>query len=177
MFWVWLKLIQKLLLTYSMLTVVNHNFHNRVSSETSSSLLSDFFIISSLILSNKNLFPFSCKKAIFANIHSFAEIHKFLLLVQKTSNYSNYSVYSNIQYPIRHHSRNPIVCAPPPLPFLLEEGGRTPYQIPKREGGGLDRTSIFRGGLLGKRGSDLFQGGLQFLDKKKTRIFNDKKSL
>ena len=159
-----------------MLTVVNHNFHNRVSSETSSSLLSDFVIISSLILSNKNLFPFSCKKAIFANIHSFAEIHKFLLLVQKTSNYSNYSVYSNIQYPIRHHSRNPIVCAPP-LPFLLEEGGRTPYQIPKREGGGLDRTSIFRGGLLGKRGSDLFQGGLQFLDKKKTRIFNDKKSL
>ena len=119
-----------------MLTVVNHNFHNRVSSETSSSLLSDFVIISSLILSNKNLFPFSCKKAIFANIHSFAEIHKFLLLVQKTSNYSNYSVYSNIQYPIRHHSRNPIVCAPPPpLPFLLEEGGRTPYQIPKREGG------------------------------------------
>ena len=145
-----------------MLTVVNHNFHNRVSSETSSSLLSDFVIISSLILSNKNLFPFSCKKAIFANIHSFAEIHKFLLLVQKTSNYSNYSVYSNIQYPIRHHSRNPIVCTPP---FLLEEEGEPP-------------TPIFRGGLLGKRGSDLFQGGLQFLDKKrKTRIFNDKKSL
>ena len=160
-----------------MLTVVNHNFHNRVSSETSSSLLSDFVVISSLILSNKNLFPFSCKKAIFANIHSFAEIHKFLLLVQKTSNYSNYSVYSNIQYPIRHHSRNPIVCAPPP-PVELEEGGRTPNQKTKREGGGgLDRTTIFRGGLLGKRGSDLFQGGLQFLDKKKTRIFNDKKSL
>ena len=161
-----------------MLTVVNHNFHNRVSSETSSSLLSDFVIISSLILSNKNLFPFSCKKAIFANIHSFAEIHKFLLLVQKTSNYSNYSVYSNIQYPIRHHSRNPIVGAPPPppSPFCWRRGAEPPTKYQK-ERGGLDRTSIFRGGLLGKRGSDLFQGGLQFLDKKKTRIFNDKKSL
>ena len=159
-----------------MLTVVNHNFHNRVSSETSSSLLSDFFIISSLILSNKNLFPFSCKKAIFANIHSFAEIHKFLLLVQKTSNYSNYSVYSNIQYPIRHHSRNPIVCAPPP-PLSAGGGGPNPLPNTKKRGGGRDRTSSFRGGLLGKRGSDLFQGGLQFLDKKKTRIFNDKKSL
>ena len=38
-----------------------------------------------------------------------------------------------------------------------------PTKFPKREG--LDRTSIFRGGLLGKRGW-LFSGGLQFLDKK-----------
>ena len=118
-----------------MLTVVNHNFHNRVSSETSSSLLSDFVIISSLILSNKNLFPFSCKKAIFANIHSFAEIHKFLLLVQKTSNYSNYSVYSNIQYPIRHHSRNPIVCAPPPSPYCWRRGAEPPTKYQKERGG------------------------------------------
>ena len=146
-----------------MLTVVNHNFHNRVSSETSSSLLSDFVIISSLILSNKNLFPFSCKKAIFANIHSFAEIHKFLLLVQKTSNYSNYSVYSNIQYPIRHHSRNPIVCAPPPpLPFLLEQGGRTPYQIPKREGGGLTGPQFLEEGCWAREGVIFFREGCSF---------------
>ena len=49
-----------------------------------------------------------------------------------------------------------IVCTPP---FLLG-------------GGGLDRTSTFRGGLLGKRGW-LFSGGLQFSQKK--LIFNDKK--
>ena len=44
--------------------------------------------------------------------------------------------------------------------------------------GGLDRTSTFRGGLLGKRGW-LFSGGLQFLHKNtsKSEIFDDKKSL
>ena len=43
---------------------------------------------------------------------------------------------------------------------------------------GLDRTSTFRGGLLGKRGGDVFQGGLQFSHKNtlKSEIFNDKKS-
>ena len=146
-----------------MLTVVNHNFHNRVSSETSSSLLSDFVIISSLILSNKNLFPFSCKKAIFANIHSFAEIHKFLLLVQKTSNYSNYSVYSNIQYPIRHHSRNPIVCAPPPPP--LSAGGGGPNPLPntkKRWGGGLTGPQFLEEGCWAREGVIFFREGCRF---------------
>ena len=145
-----------------MLTVVNHNFHNRVSSETSSSLLSDFFIISSLILSNKNLFPFSCKKAIFANIHSFAEIHKFLLLVQKTSNYSNYSVYSNIQYPIRHHSRNPIVCAPPPSPFCWRRGAEPPTKYQKERGGGLTGPQFLEEGCWAREGVIFFREGCSF---------------
>ena len=144
-----------------MLTVVNHNFHNRVSSETSSSLLSDFVIISSLILSNKNLFPFSCKKAIFANIHSFAEIHKFLLLVQKTSNYSNYSVYSNIQYPIRHHSRNPIVCAPPP-PFCWRRGAEPPTKYQKERGGGLTGPQFLEEGCWAREGVIFFREGCSF---------------
>ena len=42
--------------------------------------------------------------------------------------------------------------------------------------GGLGRISIFRGGLLGKRGVT-FSEGLKFLDKKQTKsgIFYDKK--
>ena len=54
----------------------------------------------------------------------------------------------------------------------------TPTKFSKR-GEGLDRISIFRGGLLGKR-KGFFSGGLQFLDtqkKLKSEIFNYKKSL
>ena len=44
--------------------------------------------------------------------------------------------------------------------------------------GSLDRTSTFRGGLLGKRGGDFFEGGLQFSHKNKLKSENnDKKSL
>ena len=63
-----------------------------------------------------------------------------------------------------------------PLPFL--PGGRVELVglnlLPNVQKGGLDRTSVFRGGLLKKRGV-LFsgggrggrgEGGLQFLDKK-----------
>ena len=45
-------------------------------------------------------------------------------------------------------------------------------------GGGLYRTSTFRGALLGK-GGEFFQGVIQFSErnKLKSEIFNDKKSL
>ena len=51
-----------------------------------------------------------------------------------------------------------VKCAPPP-PFC--RGDWASNQIFKK-GGWLDRTSTFRGGLLGKRGDDFFHGGLQF---------------
>ena len=63
---------------------------------------------------------------------------------------------------------------PPPPPFLLGEEGGGGVEPPMKfsKGGGLGRISIFRGGLLGKRG-DFFQGGMggggvcvQFLHKK-----------
>ena len=52
-------------------------------------------------------------------------------------------------------------------PFLLG-GVEPPTKFSKwGGGGGLDKTSTFRGGLLGKRrDGDLFQGGLQFLHEK-----------
>ena len=62
--------------------------------------------------------------------------------------------------------------------FLLGGGVEPPTKFSKRVrgGGGLDRTSTFRGGLLGKRGGDFFQGSCNFHTKKlKSEIFNDKK--
>ena len=55
-------------------------------------------------------------------------------------------------------------------PVLGGQGGgglslRSNFQK-KRGGGGLERISIFRGGLLGKRRSDFFQGELKLLHKK-----------
>ena len=46
-------------------------------------------------------------------------------------------------------------------------------------GGGLDRISIFRGELLGKRGLIFFRKGCSFYLKNKleSEIFNDKNSL
>ena len=42
----------------------------------------------------------------------------------------------------------------------------------------LDKTSGFRGGLLGKKGVTFFRGGCNFLIKHlKSEVFNDKKSL
>ena len=52
-----------------------------------------------------------------------------------------------------------------PLPFLLGGwGGVEPAT--KFSKGGLDKTLIFRGGLVGKRRDDFFVWGLQFLHKK-----------
>ena len=65
-----------------------------------------------------------------------------------------------------------IVCTPP-LPFSAV-GSWASYQIFKRgQGGGVERISIFREGLLRKRGWP-FSGGLQFLYKKQTKIWNIK---
>ena len=65
-------------------------------------------------------------------------------------------------------------------PFLLGEGLSL---LPNFQKWGLDRTSVFRGGLLGKReeggGVTFFrrgEGRVQFFNKK-SEIFNDKKSL
>ena len=61
----------------------------------------------------------------------------------------------------------------PPL-FLFEGGGGgvaavNLLPIFQKKGGGLDRNSVFRGGLLRKRGQ-LFSGGAIF--RKKTKIWN-----
>ena len=64
-----------------------------------------------------------------------------------------------------------------PLPFCREV--EPPTKFSKRGGRGLDRTSTFRGGLLGKRRITFFKGGCNFYIKNKLKfeIFNDKKSL
>ena len=49
-----------------------------------------------------------------------------------------------------------IVCTPPPPLSAMGGGGGVNLQFSKREG--LDKISTFRGGLLGKRGGDIFQG-------------------
>ena len=61
-------------------------------------------------------------------------------------------------------------------PFLLGEGGGwTSNQILKK--GGLDKTSTF-GGSCWERGGDFFRGCCNFnINKLKSEIFNDKKSL
>ena len=69
------------------------------------------------------------------------------------------------------------VCTP--LPFCWV-GGWNFYQIFRKEGGGgvLDKTSGFRGGLLGKKGVTFFRGACNLLIKHlKSEMFNDKKSL
>ena len=67
-----------------------------------------------------------------------------------------------------------IVCTPPSL-----SAGEVapPTQFSKR-GEGIDRISVFRGWLLGKRGGgDFFQGGCNFYIKNKltSEMFDDKK--
>ena len=59
-------------------------------------------------------------------------------------------------------------------PLFLHGRVESPAKFSK---GGLDRTLIFRGGLVRKRG-DLFEGGCNFhvKNKPKFEIFNDKKS-
>ena len=68
------------------------------------------------------------------------------------------------------------IVAPPPS--YLQGGGWTSNQIFKK--GWLERTSTFRGGLLGKRGVTFFRGGggcnFHIKSKLKSEIFNDKKS-
>ena len=68
-----------------------------------------------------------------------------------------------------------IVCTSPPLSAA---GVEPPTKFLKTGRGGLDRTSVFRGGCW-ERGGDFFQVGLQFLTKNKLQsgMFNDKKSL
>ena len=64
-------------------------------------------------------------------------------------------------------------CAPP-CSAGAEGGVESPTKVSKRW---LDRTSTFRGGLLGKRGVTLFRVGCNFhiKNKIKSEIFNDKK--
>ena len=59
---------------------------------------------------------------------------------------------------------------------MWEGGGEHPTRFSKK-GEGLDRISIFRGVLLGKRRVTLFRGGCSFYieNKLKSEIFNDKK--
>ena len=60
-------------------------------------------------------------------------------------------------------------------PYSAGGGGvEPPTKFSKR---GLDRTSTFRGGLLGQRGVTFFRGGCNFHQKNKLKseIFYDKK--
>ena len=63
-------------------------------------------------------------------------------------------------------------------PLLSAGEGSTSYQIFKK--GGLDRTSIFRGGCwegdFGRGARATFFRGVQFLDKKWTKIWNEYKT-
>ena len=64
----------------------------------------------------------------------------------------------------------------PPLSAKRGEGGGEPLIKFSKRGEGLDRSSVFRGGLLGKRGVTFFRGGCNFSTKNKLEsgIFNDK---
>ena len=67
------------------------------------------------------------------------------------------------------------MCTPPPFCRGVE-----PPTNDRVRGGGLDRTSTFRGEVAGKRGMTFFKGGgegCNFYIKNKLRfeIFNDKK--
>ena len=58
-------------------------------------------------------------------------------------------------------------CAPPP-PICLGGGGRGLSLLPNfQKDGGLDRVSIFREGLLGKREVTFLRKGCSFYLKKK----------
>ena len=64
--------------------------------------------------------------------------------------------------------------------FHSELGREPPTKFSKKGGGGgLDKTSTVRGGLLEKMGVTFFREGCNFHIKNKLRseIFNDKKSL
>ena len=67
----------------------------------------------------------------------------------------------------------------PPPPFLLGGRGRGFSLRPIFQKGGLDRISIFRVGLLGRRRTTLFRESCSFYikNKLKSQIFNNKKSL
>ena len=69
-----------------------------------------------------------------------------------------------------------------PLSLSAWGGGRGVWASDQifKNGVGIDSISVFKGGLLGKIGVTFFRGGgggLQLLSKRKTEIFNDKKSL
>ena len=66
-----------------------------------------------------------------------------------------------------------------PLHFCKGAGeGGGGVELPtKFKKGGLDRTSTFRVGLLGKRGVTFFRGVQLSHNKLRSEIFNDKKSL
>ena len=73
---------------------------------------------------------------------------------------------------------------PPAPPFVLAGGEGLNFQPNFQKGEGrLDRTSNFRGGLLGKRKVTFFRGGegegcnFHTKNKLKSEIFKDKKSL
>ena len=57
--------------------------------------------------------------------------------------------------------------------------GKLSLQPNFEKGGGINRTSTFRGGVARKEGGDFFQGGCSchIKNKLKSEIFNDKKSL
>ena len=72
----------------------------------------------------------------------------------------------------------PIVSQPYHKNNSSSSSGGLNLQPNFQKGGGLDRTSTFRGGVLGKKGG-LFSERLQFSHKNelKSKIFNDTKSL
>ena len=62
-------------------------------------------------------------------------------------------------------------------PLSAEGGGGGLSLQPNFQKGVLDKTSTFRGGLLGKTGVTFFRGGCNFhrKNKLKSEIFNNKK--
>ena len=59
-----------------------------------------------------------------------------------------------------YYQQHACLCTPPLPPplFCSGVGGKLSLQ-PNLKKGGLDRTSTFRGGLLGKRGVNFLRGG------------------
>ena len=108
----------------------------------------------------------------------FAKLEKPCLSQNSSSYLTPWCSFQNVYY-IRllcFYSRQHHSHSVHPNPFLLETWGEPPKF--SKKGGGLDRTSIFRGELLGKRGWHFSEGDAVFTKNKlKSEIFNNKKSL
>ena len=95
------------------------------------------------------------------------------------SNECNCSYYGLAFIACKYNGMNKrIVCTL--LPLFAGVGGGVGLSLQSNfQKGGLDRTSTFRGGLLGKGGDFFREGEVQLTHKNKLKsdIFNDKKSL
>ena len=106
------------------------------------------------------------------NIHCFVTKEPCKGKEQKQISPLNIKIHGVFHTLTYEHMRHSAHTPPPSLPLEGWEGEGVLTLLPNfQKGGRLDRTSIFRGRFLRKRGWP-FSGALQFLHKKYTKIWN-----